>query len=76
MDSYSWGAAGVPHMEGHASWVEAYYPAGLKVGSLPPLYEWFLRHRRSSSSNASSSDAFPPHGQHHKVAAAKSVEEL
>ena len=44
---YSWAAAGVPHMEGHASWVEAYYPAGTKVGVLPPLYEWLLRHSRS-----------------------------
>ena len=44
---YAWAAAGVPHMEGHASWVDAYYPAGLKVGALPPLYEWLLQHRRT-----------------------------
>ena len=46
---YAWEAAGVPTMEGHASWVEAYYPAGTKVGSLPPLYEWMLQHRRANA---------------------------
>ena len=45
---YAWAAAGVPDMEGHASWVEAYYPMGLKIGALPPLYEWLLLHKRSN----------------------------
>lgn len=43
---YSWDAAGVPSMEGHASWVEAYYPAGTRVGGTIPLYEWLLSHKR------------------------------
>ena len=36
------------HMEGHASWVNAYYPEGgtFVPGELPPLYTWFLRHKR------------------------------
>ena len=46
---YSWAAAGVPPMEGHASWVEAYYPPGLKASSLPPLYEWMLGHARGEA---------------------------
>ena len=36
-------------MEGHASWVEAYYPPGLKASSLPPLYEWMLGHARGEA---------------------------
>lgn len=42
-------------MEGHASWVEAYYPPGLRVGALPPLYEWLLSHARPAVDDASSS---------------------
>ena len=36
------------HMEGHASWSHAYYPEGgtFVPGELPPLYTWFLRHKR------------------------------
>ena len=52
---YAWGAAGVPHMEGHASWVEAYYPPGTRVGgesALPPLYAWLLEHRRGDGNAA------------------------
>ena len=48
---YAWAAAEVPEMAGHASWVDAYYPAGTRVGghppTHPPLYEWLLAHRRS-----------------------------
>ena len=67
---YSWAAAGVPHMEGHASWVEAYYPPGTKVGALPPLYEWLLSHRRAqnataSAASAGASAAGGPHGAAH-----------
>jgi hypothetical protein len=40
---YSWAAAGVPEMGGHASWVHAYYPPGSRVGEVP-LYAWFLQH--------------------------------
>ena len=29
-EDYSWAAAGVPNMEGHASWVHAYYPPGVE----------------------------------------------
>jgi len=44
----AWAAAGVPQMEGHASWVDAYYPAGTKVSQMAsvPLYQWLLSHRR------------------------------
>ena len=42
----SWAAAGVPDMEGHASWVHAYYPPGTRVGENPPLYDWLLKHHR------------------------------
>jgi predicted peptidase len=51
---YAWAAAGVPHMEGHASWVDAYYPPGTKVTALPPLYEWLLTHQRRVSPPSSS----------------------
>ena len=36
---------GVPTMEGHASWVHAYYPPGSSVGHVP-LYDWLLSFRR------------------------------
>ena len=55
---YSWVAAGVPEMEGHASWVHAYYPPGSKVGEVP-LYEWFLSFARRG-------DAAQRHGKHPK----------
>ena len=44
----AWAAAGVPHMEGHASWIDAYYPPGTKVNQMAsaPLYQWLLTHRR------------------------------
>ena len=44
-------------MEGHASWVEAYYPAGTKLPTsvggahAVPLYEWMLSHRRSEAAS-------------------------
>ena len=46
---YSWEAAGVPNMEGHASWVDAYYPPGTRVGGPVPLYEWLLEHSRGDA---------------------------
>jgi len=42
----SWEAAGIPRMEGHASWIDAFYPEGSVVGRVP-LYSWFLTHERS-----------------------------
>ena len=56
---YSWTAAGVPEMEGHASWVHAYYPPGSRVGEVP-LYTWFLQHhlprRHTNDTGAARSD--------------------
>lgn len=46
-EDYAWAAAGVPSMEGHASWVHAYYPPGMKLSESPPLYDWLLTFRRS-----------------------------
>jgi predicted peptidase len=48
---YSWDAADIPHMEGHASWVNAYYPEDSIVGQVP-LYDWFLSHSRPARSAA------------------------
>ena len=42
---YAWQAAGVPEMEGHASWVNAYYPPGSEPTEIP-LYAWLLSFRR------------------------------
>ena len=56
---YSWAAAGVPEMEGHASWVHAYYPPGSKVGETP-LYEWFALFARRGDA------AQRGHGKHPK----------
>ena len=39
----SWDAAGIPFMEGHASWINAYYPRTSALGHVP-LYAWFLEH--------------------------------
>lgn len=45
---YSWDAADIPHMEGHASWVNAYYPEDSTLGQVP-LYDWFLSHSRPAA---------------------------
>lgn len=47
---YSWGAAGIPYMEGHASWMNAYYPKESVVEELAtfPLYTWLLAHSLGS----------------------------
>lgn len=53
----SWVAAGIPEMEGHASWVDAYYPLGTtRVGHLEavPLYQWLLSHTRPQAITSSS----------------------
>ena len=42
-------------MEGHASWVDAYYPPGTKIIGARyegiPLYDWLLAHRRTGANN-------------------------
>ena len=46
---YAWEAAGIPPMEGHASWVQAYYPPRSKIDE-QPLYDWLLSHTRPQTS--------------------------
>jgi predicted peptidase len=54
---YAWQAAGVPEMEGHASWVNAYYPPGSEPTEIP-LYAWLLSFRRSPGAAASIEEAW------------------
>ena len=55
-EDYAWGAAGVPAMEGHASWVHAYYPPGTPADDIP-LYAWLMRFRRAPGAVASIEEA-------------------
>jgi len=56
---YAWAAAGVPTMEGHASWVHAYYPPGSSVGHVP-LYDWLLSFSREHGKRPSDASATGP----------------
>jgi hypothetical protein len=54
---YAWQAAGVPEMEGHASWVNAYYPPGSEPTEIP-LYAWLLSFRRPPGAASSIEEAW------------------